>query len=99
MRLELLHSRPPGGSHPHGKHKKTLFLLCLHLSHDADCYDPYLQLLLNMVGVLLLAKVIEPIWGSRDFVKFVAIVNVCTGFSTFVLLYICYAVTMDGTIL
>ena len=58
-----------------------------------------MQLLLNLVGVLVLAKVVEPVWGSKGLLLFAAIVNFWTGFSTFVLLYLLYTVDRTGDLL
>ena len=57
------------------------------------------KLLLSLVGVLVLAKVVEPVWGSKGFLLFVAIVNFWTGFCTFVLLYLLYTVDRTGDLL
>lgn len=57
------------------------------------------RLLLSLVGVLVLAKVVEPVWGSKGFLLFVGIVNFWTGFCTFVLLYLLYTVDRAGDLL
>lgn len=48
-----------------------------------------------MVGVLLLAKVLEPIWGSKEFLKFILLVNTAVGLSTLSLLYLLYVCGVD----
>lgn len=58
-----------------------------------------LQLLLSLVGVLFLAKVVEPVWGSKGLLIFVGVVNFWTGFSTFVLLYLLFTVDRTGALL
>ena len=58
-----------------------------------------MQLLLNLVGVLVLSKVVEPVWGAKGLLLFTAIVNFWTGFSTFVLLYLLYTVDRTGDLL
>lgn len=60
---------------------------------------PCLQLLFNLIGVLVLAKVVEPVWGSKGFLVFIGFVNFWTGFSTFVLLYLLFTVDRTGTLL
>jgi hypothetical protein len=57
------------------------------------------QLLLSIVGVLVVAKVVEPVWGSKGFLLFAAVVNFWTGFCTFVLLYLLYTVDRTGDLL
>ncbi|DBA78781.1 TPA: hypothetical protein ACH3X1_008680 [Trebouxia sp. C0004] len=57
------------------------------------------RLLLSIVGVLVLAKVVEPVWGSKGFLLFAAVVNFWTGFCTFVLLYLLYTVDRTGDLL
>jgi len=50
---------------------------------------------LGVVGVLLLAKVLEPIWGSKEFLKFILLVNTAVGLSTLSLLYLLYVCGVD----
>ena len=58
-----------------------------------------MQLLLSLVGVLMLAKIVEPVWGSRGFLVFAAVVNFWTGFSTFVLVYLLFTIDRRGDVL
>jgi hypothetical protein len=51
------------------------------------------QLVFSVISILLLARLIEPVWGSMEFLKFIAAVNTATGASTLVLLYIVFALT------
>ncbi len=51
------------------------------------------------MGVLVVAKVVEPVWGSKGFLLFAAVVNFWTGFCTFVLLYLLYTVDRTGDLL
>ena len=46
-----------------------------------------------------MAKVVEPVWGSKGFLVFVGVVNFWTGFSTFVLLYLMFTVDRTGALL
>lgn len=51
------------------------------------------QLLFCVVGLLFTAKVLEPIWGSKEFVRFVAVVSLCAGFCTFAVVMAVYLIT------
>jgi Eukaryotic integral membrane protein (DUF1751) len=59
------------------------------------------QLLFSIFAILLLAKVIEPIWGSKEFLKFIGIVNVGAGMSTFIIVVVAYALdrNVEGKLL
>lgn len=57
------------------------------------------KLLLNLVGVLMLAKIVEPVWGSKGFLLFTAVVNFWTGFSTFVFIYLLFTIDRKGDVL
>ena len=43
-----------------------------------------LQLVPSVLAVLVLSKVIEPVYGSRAYLKFLAIVLCCSGLTAFV---------------
>lgn len=58
-----------------------------------------MQLLLNLVGVLMLAKIVEPVWGSKGFLLFTAVINFWTGFSTFVFIYLLFTIDRKGDVL
>lgn len=51
------------------------------------------KVLLSTAGILLLARIVEPVWGSKEFLIFVSVVNVGSGVSTLVLIYLLYAFT------
>ena len=51
------------------------------------------QVLFSIVSTLLLARMIEPIWGSKEFLKFIAIVNLGTGLFTLAVLYVWFIIT------
>ena len=55
--------------------------------------SPFVQVSLSIAGVLLLARIIEPVWGSKEFLIFVSVVNAGTGVATLVLLYLFFAFT------
>ncbi|KAK9845713.1 hypothetical protein WJX81_000351 [Elliptochloris bilobata] len=54
-----------------------------------------LKLLLGAFGILMLAKVLEPVWGSKEFLKFVLLVDMAVGVSTLSLLYLLYVCGVD----
>jgi membrane associated rhomboid family serine protease len=56
-------------------------------------YSVTSQLIFSVVSILLLARLIEPVWGSKEFIKFIAATNIATGAGTLVLLYILFALT------
>ena len=58
-----------------------------------------MQCLVDVLVVLFLGKIIEPIWGSKEFLKFIAVVNASIGFCTFVLMFILYVFTRSEDIL
>ena len=57
------------------------------------------QLAGDVPGVLLVAKVVEPVYGSKEFLSFIAIINLVTSLCTFVAVYITYAATSYGILL
>lgn len=46
-----------------------------------------LQVLVAIVSLLLLARVIEPVYGSTEFLKYILVVDLCSCFATFVMAY------------
>uniref|UniRef100_A0A7N0R9G9 Rhomboid protein n=1 Tax=Kalanchoe fedtschenkoi TaxID=63787 RepID=A0A7N0R9G9_KALFE len=50
-------------------------------------------LVVSIVGLLFMGKVLEPIWGSREFFKFVIIVNLMTYVSVFTTAIALYYIT------
>lgn len=44
------------------------------------------------MGILLLARIIEPIWGSKEFLKFLGIVNLGSGLAALSVLYVCFVI-------
>ena len=55
-----------------------------------------LQLVVSILAILLLSKVIEPNWGSKEYIKYLALVNLGSGVGTFVLVYIAYALDRNN---
>ncbi|KAH7444372.1 hypothetical protein KP509_02G076100 [Ceratopteris richardii] len=56
-------------------------------------------LLVSVLGILFGGKVLEPIWGSREFFKFVVLVNFWTLVSTFLLSITLYFISRQETYL
>lgn len=44
------------------------------------------------MGILMLARIIEPIWGSKEFLKFLGIVNLGSGLAALAVLYVCFVI-------
>ena len=51
------------------------------------------QVFADAAGILVLAKAIEPLWGSKEFLKFLAAINAATGVCTLVLVYLMFTLT------
>jgi len=49
----------------------------------------------DVVALMFLGRTIEPIWGHTEFVKFIAVVNLSVGCTTFFIMYFLYIVTRD----
>jgi membrane associated rhomboid family serine protease len=54
---------------------------------------------LNVVALLLLSRVVEPYYGSREYLKLLAIVNLLTNFATFVTMFLLFIGTQKGNLL
>lgn len=54
-----------------------------------------LQAIVNVLAVLFIGKTLEPIWGSKEFLKFIVLVNLFTGASTFATMIFLYFCTMN----
>jgi len=52
-----------------------------------------IDVVLDSVAVLLFGKYLEPIWSSKEFVRFILIVNTCCGVSTFIFMIFLYYFT------
>ncbi len=57
------------------------------------------QLVIHVVALLLLARLVEPLWGGREFVKFLLFVVAASGAATFAVLFLTYLATQNGKIL
>lgn len=56
-------------------------------------------MVVSTIGLLFMGKVLEPIWGSREFVKFVFVVNFLTSVCVFITAISLYYITMQETYL
>ena len=44
-------------------------------------------MLVAVVSLLLLARIVEPVYGSTEFLKFILVVDLCSSLATFILAY------------
>jgi len=51
--------------------------------------------LLDSVAVLFIGKFLEPIWGSKEYLRFIVIVNVICGICTFLFMVLLYYIMAD----
>lgn len=58
-----------------------------------------LQLVISTIGLLFIGKLLEPIWGSREFLKFIFVVNFLTSACVFVTAISLYYITTQETYL
>lgn len=47
----------------------------------------------DMLGLMYLGRLVEPIWGASELIHFVVVVNLCVGACTFVTMYTLYVIT------
>lgn len=76
--------------HMHLMRMQFMLLLAAHF---------LMQLVLDIAALILLARLVEPVYGSREFLKFIFIVDLATCCSVFVCVYVAYAMTMSGKLL
>lgn len=55
-----------------------------------------MQLVVSILAILLLSRVIEPTWGSKEYIKYLALVNLGSGVGTLVVVYIAYALDRNN---
>jgi hypothetical protein len=55
------------------------------------------QVVAEVAAVLVLARIIEPIYGSMEFAKLVLLVDTCTSLATFVSAYLYYILSTAKT--
>lgn len=51
------------------------------------------QTVVSTVGLLFLGKLLEPIWGTREFLKFIFVVNFLTSVCVFITAIALYYIT------
>ncbi|KAL5569295.1 hypothetical protein UlMin_025870 [Ulmus minor] len=49
--------------------------------------------IVNTVGLLFIGKLLEPVWGSREFLKFIFVVNILTALCVFITAIALYYIT------
>jgi membrane associated rhomboid family serine protease len=57
------------------------------------------KLVAELLALILLARLVEPVYGSKEFLKFIFVVDFTTCLSVFVCVYITYAATAYGDLL
>ncbi|KAL6648118.1 hypothetical protein ACP70R_012342 [Stipagrostis hirtigluma subsp. patula] len=55
--------------------------------------------IVSIVGLLLLGKLLEPLWGSKELLKFIFIVNLSTSVCVFITAIVLYYVTQEESYL
>lgn len=58
-----------------------------------------LQVVVSTVGLLFVGKLLEPIWGSREFLKFIFVVNFLTSLCVFITAIALYYITQEESYL
>ncbi len=48
------------------------------------------KVIVDIMAILFCGKYLEPIWGSKEFIRFLFVVNACCGISTFVWMIFLY---------
>ena len=61
-----------------------------------DTWAALLQLVVSISCLLLLSRVIEPTWGSKEYIKYLTVVNLGTGTGTLVAVYLAYALDRNN---
>jgi hypothetical protein len=90
---------PPFNVDTHLSHTKS----CdeYYLSTALVQLQPYLtrmapfQVIVSIVGLLLFGKLLEPLWGAKELLKFIFIVNISTSFCVFITAVILYYLTQQ----
>ncbi|KAJ0777161.1 putative Rhomboid-like superfamily protein [Helianthus annuus] len=54
-----------------------------------------LQVVISTIGLLFIGRLLEPIWGSREFLKFIFVVNFFTNVCVFITVIFVYYITME----
>lgn len=76
------------------RYETCVILGCPCVEVTAGYYEMSLVgTIIDMLGLMYLGRLVEPIWGATEFAYFVIIVNLCVGACTFVTMYTLYIVT------
>jgi len=59
----------------------------------------YQQLIVSIAALLIVGRLLEPFWGSKEFLKFIFFVNFFASANTFVLAVFLYYVSRRGDFL
>lgn len=54
-----------------------------------------LQLIVSVVTILYFGSILQPIWGAREFAKFIIIVNLLAAIGTFIIAIVLYYATTN----
>lgn len=54
---------------------------------------------MEVAAVLLLVRLVEPLYGSREFLKFMFVLDFSICFMVFAGVYLVFAITSSGTLL
>lgn len=53
-------------------------------SYDLEIVTSTIQVAISTIGLLFVGKLLEPLWGSKEFLKFIFVVNFLTSICVFV---------------
>ncbi len=53
-----------------------------------------MQLVVEVVALILMARLVEPVYGSKETIKFIFIVDFVTCFTVFICVYLAYAASI-----
>lgn len=54
-----------------------------------------IQVLVTIAGLQSIGEKLEALWGPKEFISFVAIINVAVSTATFFTAYVCYVLHME----
>lgn len=72
---------------------RTSWFACLTADTLVHHSDYWLQLAVSIFSLLVVGRLLEPFWGSREFFKFIVFVNFFASANTFVLAIFLYIIT------
>jgi len=53
---------------------------------------------ISCIGVIAFGRYLEPIWGPKEYIRFITIINACCGLATFVLMFILFFILRSDTL-